>query len=167
MNDPLAPVPNENPSEPPCLTIELVPSTAWFSNVRNHVTATDWERIKKATAATAAGRCEICDGVGDKWPVECHEVWRYDDEAHTQTLVQTQALCPDCHQCKHIGLAEKQGYGEAALKHLAQVNGWSADQARRYRDEAFRIWHARSQHQWTLYLGWLCEKFQIEVKEKR
>lgn len=118
--------------EPPHLTIELVPSTCWFSNVRDHVVESDWQHIKKATSISAGARCEICGGRGDKWPVECHEVWHYDDDAHTQTLVRTQALCPACHRVKHIGLAEKQGKGEATLKHLAVVNGWVAGDARRY-----------------------------------
>ncbi len=157
----------ERERTPPKLTIELVPSTAWFSNVRDHVTSTDWERIKKFTSAAAGGRCEICGGRGPQWPVECHEVWHYDDERHVQTLVRTQALCPDCHRVKHIGLADVHGKGEAALKHLAKVNGWTLDQARRYRDEAFRTWRARSQHEWMLDLSWLRERFGISVAEKR
>ena len=57
------------------LTIELVPQTCWFSNVRSEVSAADWDRLRKLTSNAAGGRCEVCGGRGPRWPVECHEIW--------------------------------------------------------------------------------------------
>lgn len=40
-------------------------------------------------------------------PVECHEVWDYDDDRKIQRLERRVALCPACHEVKHAGLASK------------------------------------------------------------
>jgi hypothetical protein len=49
--------------------------------------------------------------------------------------------------------------GEAAfnrcLRHLAKVNGWTAQQTQEHVNTAFLDWQARSKHQWTLDLAWL------------
>ena len=55
----------------PRLTIELVPSTCWFSNVRSNISKQDWDRLRKETYKKANYRCEICGGVGRNHPVEC------------------------------------------------------------------------------------------------
>ena len=38
-----------------------------------------------------------------------HEVWDYDDARRVQRLVRLIALCPACHEVKHLGLAAKRG----------------------------------------------------------
>ena len=62
------------------LTIELVPASSWFNNVRSQVTKYKWEKLKKYTFKRAHYKCEICGQKGRCWPVECHEEWEYDDE---------------------------------------------------------------------------------------
>ena len=148
------------------LEIELVPKTCWFSNVRDHVGAADWDALRKPVFAKAGRACEICGGRGPKWPVECHETWRYGDKSLTQTLEGLSALCPSCHQVKHIGLANLRGRGGAAEAHLAKVNGWTRAECGRHIRAAFETWAARSEHQWSLDLSWL-EKVGIHVKPKR
>ena len=64
------------------LTIELVPKTCWFSNVRDHVSVAQWDTIRKQVYVKANYFCQICGSRGTKWPVECHEVWDYDDKKH-------------------------------------------------------------------------------------
>jgi hypothetical protein len=135
---------------PPRLTIELVPRTCWFSSVRERVSRQDWDRIRSQTYERAGRRCEVCGGRGSKHPVECHEVWEYDETAGIQRLVRMIALCPACHEVKHIGLAGLKGRGEVASAHLAKVNGWASEVAARYVDEAFAIWRTRSSRTWSL-----------------
>ncbi len=142
------------------LTVELVPKTSWYKNVRAHVSKDVWERLKKLTCGRARYRCETCGGRGEKWPVECHEVFIYDDELHIQTLVQLIALCPACHEVKHIGLAEMRGRRGAALAHLARVNGWSLPDAELYLEGSFELWHRRSCHEWQLDLSHL-KQFEV------
>lgn len=149
------------------LSIELVPKTCWFSNVRDHVSKEQWKQIQKYTFEKTDYKCEICGGVGDKHPVECHEIWDYNFFRKEQKLVRTEALCPNCHQVKHIGFALKNGkYGEAR-DWLIQINGYSFQQAENYISACFSEWDRKSQSEWNLNLSWLKETFDIKVKEKR
>ncbi len=137
------------------LTIELVPRTAWYKNVRSNVAPEEWDRLRRIVYERAGHRCEVCGGRGSKWPVECHEVFAYDDERHTQTLVKLVALCPSCHQVKHIGLAGVRGKLREATAHLAKVNRWSTEDARHYIEGCLELWSRRSQHEWTLDISYL------------
>ena len=146
----------------PRLTIELVPSSCWFSNVRSHVPSSVWEVLKKQTAKLTRYRCEICAGRGRRWPVECHEVWLYDDKTHTQTLVRLIALCPMCHKVKHIGLASVNGEFDEVRAHLMKVNQWPQQAtADAYIARAFHIFEERSQHEWALDISYL-KRFGID-----
>jgi hypothetical protein len=139
----------------PKLEIELVPSSSWFDNVRTRVSTSDWKRCKQYAAQRSKNRCQICGGRGPRWPVECHERWEYDDDRHIQTLVGLIALCPRCHEAKHIGLASQRGRLVYALSHLAEVNGWTAEDAGLYVEWAFELWSIRSQHPWMVDVSWL------------
>lgn len=139
------------------LTVELVPSTAWWSNVRSNVPAKDWNICKRFVRNRSGDRCEVCGGRGPRWPVEAHEIWQYDanPDGGVQTLVGLIALCPDCHLVKHIGRAFKVGQGQRALTHLMTVNGWSEDDTEHYVDAAFELWSQRSLMPWTLDISML------------
>jgi 5-methylcytosine-specific restriction endonuclease McrA len=137
------------------LTIELVPSTCWYSNLRSELTRAQWDHIRKASYQKAKYLCEICGGHGPRHPVECHEIWMFDDEQKTQTLTGVTSICPRCHEVKHIGLAGKRGRGREARSQLAKVNGWSTEQAQDYINKSFEVWSERSQHDWTLDISWV------------
>src|SRR3972149_12027864 len=98
-------------SKPPRLTIELVPGTTWFSNLRSILPKEDWDALRRPAYRLAGYRCEICGGRGDRYPVAAHEVWKYDVRKHIQRLIRLIALCPACHEVKHIGLAGGRGRG--------------------------------------------------------
>ena len=144
-----------NSKNKPVLTIELVPATCWYTNVRSNVPQAEWDVLRRAVYRRANNRCEICGGKGKTHPVECHEVWHYNDVTKVQRLEGLTALCPACHQVKHIGLANVQEKGTQALRHLASVNGWSVGEARTYVAEAFELWARRSEHEWQLDLSLL------------
>ena len=137
------------------LTIELVPSTVWYSNLRSELSRAEWDKLRKASYQKAGYVCEICEGHGPKWPVECHEIWEFNDEKKTQTLKGLISLCPRCHEVKHIGLAGKRGRSKEARSQLAKVNGWSTDQAQDYINESFGVWSERSMHEWALDISWV------------
>ena len=59
------------------LEIDLVPSTAWYSNLRKKVSQKDWDRIRKQSYADANHKCTICGAEGR---LNCHEIWKYDDK---------------------------------------------------------------------------------------
>lgn len=97
------------------LEIELVPRSSWFQNIRTEVKESEWDRIRYVTYGLANYSCEICGEKGSKHPVECHEVWQYNDVNLIQSLIKFEALCPLCHQVKHIGLTSKLGSYKRAL----------------------------------------------------
>lgn len=136
------------------LSIELVPRGAWFKNLRTMLQKSQWDALRMATYRRVNYRCEICGGKGQAHPVECHEKWEYDDEKHTATLVGLLALCPACHECKHVGLAQVKGRLPQVIEHLAWVNEISAGAAHRMVDQAFNVWSARSEYEWTVNIDW-------------
>lgn len=135
------------------LTVELVPDTCWYTNVRSNVTRAEWEKCKRFVKKRSGERCEICGGRGSRYPVDCHEVWSYDNLV--QRLEGLIALCPRCHEVKHLGRAEATGNLERAVTHLQRVNGWDDDTTYEYVVAAFARWRYRSQFRWTLDISWL------------
>lgn len=146
-----------HPYEPPRLTIELVPSPQWEDNLRSHLTEREWDSLRNACYTRAGSRCEVCGGRGRKHPVECHEIWQFDDSWGVQTLLGLVALCPDCHKVKHIGFAASRGPQTLAraLNHLMRVNQWPEDLTEAYVAKMFEIWRHRSRRKWKLNLSWL------------
>jgi hypothetical protein len=141
------------------LTIELVPETSFFTNVRSEVSKEEWDIIRKKSYRRANYKCEICDDTGlnqgYKHPVECHEIWLYDETTFTQILTGLISLCPNCHKTKHVGLAQINGEEDIVIEQLKKVNNMTSQEAIRYIDDAFVTWKQRSQHQWKLDISML------------
>lgn len=154
-------LPTERPASKTLLTIELVPSTSWGDNLRSRLTKAQWDKLRRKCYQMAGYRCEICGDVGlnqgVNWPVECHEVWHYDDEKHVQKLVRLISLCPNCHLSKHIGFAQLKGKEDAAYFHMQKVNGWTKAQVLAHIRESFNVWQKRSEHPWDLDLSVLAD----------
>lgn len=145
------------------LTIELVPRTCWYSNVRSNLSPETWDNLQTVTFKAAEYRCEICDKRGNNHPVECHEVWQYDDHKRIQKLDRLIALCPKCHQVKHIGFAMQTKDLKTAIAWLSHVNNISPAQALAYIKHAFQINQIRSQFNWQLDLRILTEQYGIKL----
>ena len=118
------------------LTIELVPSTAWYSNVRSNVSKEEWDKIRKKSYSKANHKCEICGDVGTNQGVK-HNV--------------------ECHKTKHAGLASIKGETPIVINQLMKVNEITETEAIAYMQEAFRIHANRSQFQWKLDISYLDE----------
>jgi hypothetical protein len=137
------------------LTIELVPASCWYSNLRNALPREAWDEIRGRVYAACEYRCVVC-GAGGK--LHCHEVWSYDDTARVQRLEGFRALCENCHHIKHLGYAGilasqgKLDY-ERLVAHFLRVNRCDHATFRRHRSEAFAEWEERSRHEWTTDLG--------------
>lgn len=141
----------------PKLTIDLVPKTCWYANVRSNVTVDKWYNIRKKCAEKAGHVCEVCGDVGTNQgyghKVECHEVWEYNKGI--QKLVGLVSLCPLCHKAKHIGLAELNGEYMLVLNHIQKVNKMSLKQASEFVAEAFQLWDEQSKYDWELDITYL------------
>lgn len=141
------------------LTIELVPQSCWYSNVRSNVTKQEWDFIRRKCYAKAEHKCEVCGDTGKNQgiahAVECHEIWQYLSATKTQKLVGMVALCPRCHKVKHPGLAQIRGETEIVVKQLMKVNSMSRMDALAYIEDAFREWRQRNESKWTLDISML------------
>ena len=111
------------------LSIDLVPVTARENSVRKNVSGGVWEEIQVECFKTYDNKCGLC-GAGGK--LACHEVWDYDDTTHTQRLNGFIALCQDCDNIKHIGIAQiRADKGEVdfglLIEHFCAVNKCSRE----------------------------------------
>jgi len=149
----------------PRLTVELVPTSCWHSNLKKQLPQSDWDRLRRPVFAAAMHRCEICGGHGDRWPVECHERWEYDDERCIQRLVGFIALCPSCHLVKHIGRARAHCEGQVAEAHLSTVNGWTLQKTSRYIELCMSLWRVRNRHDWQQDFSYL-EPLGVTLSQK-
>jgi hypothetical protein len=137
------------------LTIELVPETSWFNNLRSQMTRRDWDKIRKQTYENYNCKCAIC---GSEGRMNCHEVWEYDDIKFKQTLLGFIALCDMCHHVKHIGLANilankgRLDY-EMVIAHFTKVNNCDRKTFEKHREKAYEVWEKRSSYQWNVDLG--------------
>jgi hypothetical protein len=144
------------------LTIELVPSSSWFNNVRSAVSAKEWDKIRKQVYSEAWHICQICGGVGPNHPVEAHEIWEYDDKKSIQKLTGMIALCQHCHMVKHMGFATVSGKRAVAVNQFIDVNNLKRDKAEELIKEAFELWNKRSKKKWTVDLSYL-KKYNIDL----
>lgn len=142
------------------LTIELVPKGQWGANLRSELKRSEWDKLRKECYALAGNICEICGGKGRRWPVEAHEIWDYNEASKTQCLKGLIALCPRCHEVKHIGRAFAVGNGGRAVQQLMTVNNWSEADTQNYIKAAFETWDKRSGEDWTLDVSWVKEKLK-------
>ena len=121
-----------------------------FADIQRHPGGVG--NLQAVRTPALGGRCEICGGRGPKW-VECHEIWHYDDVRQIQTLVGLIALCPPCHEVKHIGRAAVTGNLVRAIEHLCRVNQGEPEHAEAYIEVQFEIHALRSRHQRELDIG--------------
>jgi len=147
------------------LTIELVPKTSWYNNMRKVLPKTEWDKLRKQTYAEYGHKCGICDAEGR---LNCHEIWEYDDSNHRQRLLGFIALCNLCHHVKHIGLAgilasKGQLDYEKVVEHFVKVNRCGRRGFDKHRKKAFTQWAERSKHDWQVDLG----EYEALVRKSR
>ena len=138
------------------LKADLIPKTSFFTNVRS-ILPEKWDEIRKKCYKNANYKCEICFGKGKRWPVECHEVWSYkkSKKKNIQKLEKLIALCPECHQVNHAGLATIRGKIDEVYDQLVKVNNITYEEAKLHIKQAFDIWRDRSLCEWELDISFL------------
>ena len=137
------------------LKIELVPSTAWYSNLRNKIPKDEWDKIRKKSYSDSNHKCFICDA---NRRLNCHEIWEYDDKKHTQKLNGFVALCDDCHMIKHIGFAGIQASKglldmDKLIEHFMKINSVDRKTFEEHHKKSFEIWEQRSKNDWKTDLA--------------
>ena len=150
------------------LTIEMIPSTLWNANLREFLTKTSWDKVRKESYDKADNKCEICGGqgvYGRGHPVECHELWSYDDDNYIQKLEGVVSLCVLCHRVKHFGLSSLRGYREQCIKHMMKVNEWDRHEVINYIEMENELHKNRSNYDWNIDLSWVNDK-SLNFKKK-
>lgn len=148
------------------LSVELVPSTVWYSSLYRLLPTEVWNDIRNEIIRQNGRKCQICGETEGK--MNLHEIWKYDDANHVQKLEGFILLCEMCHHVKHIGLAGilanegKLDYDEV-MKHFCRVNNCSKTDFKKHVDEAFETWGERSKHSWKQDFG----KYQEFVKNEK
>ena len=150
------------------LKIELIPQTAFYSNLRKNISQKNWAKLGDQVRANAKYKCEICGSDGKnqvfttrgsiKGTLDCHEIWAYNEKNHTQTLKGFIALCHDCHMIKHIGLAKihaSKGLGnmDKLIEHFMKINKLKRSDFDKHYEESFEVWRNRSQFKWNTNLS--------------
>ena len=149
------------------LFVDLIPRSCWFSNVRSCVHITEWDRIRNYIYTRVNYICECC-GINTKEnniQLEAHERWSYDETTYTQKLVRIIALCQQCHQTTHIGLAGINGKTNEAENHLKKIRRFSDEECELHIKEAFTLWNNRNKYLWNLDLS-LMENNGIKLSRK-
>jgi hypothetical protein len=147
------------------LTIELVPRTSWYDNLRKYTSKGDWDKIRERTYGKYRHRCHIC---GTEGRLNFHEMWEYDDKKHVQRLVGFIPLCNMCHHVKHMGLtgilaSEGKLDCEKVVEHFMKVNKCDKKTFEEHKRRAFDEWQKRSRHEWHVNLG----QYRGVIKENK
>ena len=138
------------------LEIELVPSTVWESSLYRLLPSNVWNKIRNNHIKKYGKKCEICSE--QKGTHNLHEIWKYDDENHSQKLIGFVLLCRPCHHVKHIGFARilasrgKLDY-DKIVEHFCKVNECTKKDFENHKHEAFKIWNERSNYEWEQNFG--------------
>ncbi len=137
------------------LTVDLVPQTQWYKNLRNQVPRSVWDKLRKGVYAQAGFKCQICGAEGK---LNCHEIWEYEEENLVQHLKGFHAVCSMCHHVTHFGMSSilaSQGHLdiEEVVGHFMKVNDVSREAFEEHLLDAADIWSCRSQFEWVLDYG--------------
>lgn len=149
------------------LFVDLIPSTCWFTNVRYCIHPSHWDKVRKFVYERVNYNCECCgiNTKSHKIQLDAHERWLYDNATHTQKLIRIVALCYDCHQTTHMGLAGIKGKGYDAMKHLQTIRNFTEEECNEHIEEAFKIWEYRCKFEWILDIS-LIENNNIKLSNK-
>ena len=150
---------------PPHILPRMIPASMFGVNLRELIPEA-WPRMSREYRANFGNRCQVC-GSGAK--VECHEDWEYlfDPSARSgsgvQRLRRLASFCRNCHELKHLGKTQMRGRSEAAMNHLAFVNGWTLERAYQEADNAWADWELRNRFIWKLDVSWAEREFGVTV----
>lgn len=131
----------------------LVPKSLWGKSAANLLKRADWERIRREALQAARHACEVCCDTKPAGGLNCHELWDYDDEHGTATLVGLRIQCRNCDGAVHMGRAVKRGFGAAAIAQLVKVNVIGPRDAKMLYRSAMDEWRRRNKKQWRIVVA--------------
>lgn len=134
---------------------DLIPRTSWGASLANLLSKTSWDKLRHPLIDQCGRACQLC-GDGTLRSYDVHEIWSYQmptpqeiKQAYAQgslafgvqTLEGLMMLCPKCHACFHLGLANAKGRLGTVLSRLKVLNNWTGQQLGLYHLAAGRPRH--------------------------
>jgi len=101
------------------LAIEPIPASSRLASLAKMLPPAQWDAVRRSAYRQARFRCQVC---GREARLHCHEVWQYAEQTGRQWLAGLLALCPDCHDVKHITTPRDGAAQARLLEHFAAVN---------------------------------------------
>lgn len=157
------------------LRMEIVPQTCWYFNLRKLFTVTKWGEVRNIAYAEYFYTCPFCkekfwDTSYNEFTDEiknptggglhAHEIWVYDDDNHVQSLEGIVALCPTCHNIKHmfrtLKMVEEGNehiHYDDIVKQFCEVNSISPDEYEKILEFEMTLFYERSKHEWVCDIG--------------
>lgn len=83
------------------LTVEPVPRTTAGKSLSRILPKHHWAHISRRVRDEHCYKCAVCEVLGQKGGIHCHEEWEYDEAAGVQRLRALIPLCRLCHRVKH------------------------------------------------------------------
>ena len=121
----------------------LIPKPLWGINAHNLLVGECWQRMRRDTFLRDKNRCVIC---GEQKPLQCHEVFSFDDAEGIAVLTKLESRCEVCHDCNHLGRLYKTDPDafKSALAYLGVINQLDPPDVIRLVKEAFRLHKTRT-----------------------
>jgi len=142
------------------LPVTGIPRSSWGMSLAGLLSKSSWDAIRQDVFIRYGGLCQICGQLRGGQNLECHEIWDfiYDDFVsgmRRQRLVSLACLCRSCHGAMHQGYSEATGRGDSAAYRLADINGWSMDEAETIEQCVRTDMEHRNRSKWFLDLSLL------------
>ena len=148
----------------PKLKLDNIPKNCIGSDLRQVLSEYEWKHLRDMTHEEAGHKCSACGGVGDKHPVELHEVYEFNRHVNSQKLVGLISLCPSCHMGKHLSWAEKLGIYYETIEHICTVNQWTMAEFHRHYQHSLDVTEDLEKNEWNLDLTWIASNFPSITK---
>ena len=132
------------------LAFEPVPWESRRNTLANLLPPDQWNAIRRSAYRRGGYRCEAC-GRSDR--LHCHEVWHFNHSTGCQCLAGLQALCPLCHDTKHITFTHDEYRVRELLQHFAAVNRLTPEEAGACLEDARNLQRALDSRQWRVSFG--------------
>jgi hypothetical protein len=126
----------------------LIPKPLWGINAHSLIGGSAWQRMRRDTFLRDKHCCVICQQQG---PLECHEVFLYDDATGTAVLTKLESRCAECHSFNHLGRLRKvdpQGF-KRALVCIGRINDIGSEEVILLVKNAFSL-HKNRTRPWQL-----------------
>jgi len=136
------------------LGLQLIPESAFYSNLRNALGPRSWSALSKKIREENSYTCKYCPFIEDRSRrlyTHLHEVWEFDITTKTQKLVDFECICPTCHSVHHWGLSRVQGKDmDYLLEHACEINNCTRQQFEEHIKKSFSTWRDLSYIKWSL-----------------